>query len=359
MELNSSYKKFENLLERIFRGFEFNVKTGETINQSGKRYEVDLVLNRNQATTFVEVKFYRSKGVNGGLIRDAGKQLKPTMLSQESSVNGLLIISAYAPDDLKYEMVTQDGISLWDRNDLYNLIKYGLRDSQLLEDFEQLLNEAKQGVDTEDVFADAAIVDKVPGDYFKALQFHLTPPPVVPPSPRKRDWCRDLGAVMPGKPGWSSYEKIGVEVLKYLFEKDLANWNTQQRTDDELSRFDMICRVISKNDFWKNLIQSFQSRYVLFEFKNYSDPIGQDQIYTTERYLYLRGLRSVGFIVAPKGGSSNAQKAAKGALREHGKVILILNNDDLCKMVDMKEKGGEPSDYLSDKLDDFLISLSR
>jgi len=121
----------------------------------------------------------------------------------------------------------------------------------------------------------------------------------------------------------------------------------------------MICRVISKNDFWRNLIQSFQSRYVLFEFKNYTEPIGQDQVYTTERYLYLRGLRSVGFIIAPKGGNKQAHKAAKGALREHGKVILILSNDDLCKMIGLKDSGGEPSDYLSDKLDEFLISLSR
>jgi len=357
MEQKSFFNNFEGLLERLFRGFDFEVKVGVRVEQSGKHYEVDIVLHRNQATTYVEVKFYRSKTIPGGLIRESANQLGLLALSREKAVSGLLVISAYAPQDLKDQLVADYGISLWDRNDLYNLMKFGLRDSQLLEDFEHLLNEAKQGVDTEDVFADATIIEQVPRDYFRALQLHIMPPPVQPPP--KRDFCRDLGAVFPGKPGWSTYELVGVEVLKYLFEKDLANWNTQLRTDDELSRFDMICRVISKNDFWRNLIQSFQSRYVLFEFKNYTEPIGQDQVYTTERYLYLRGLRSVGFIIAPKGGNKQAHKAAKGALREHGKVILILSNDDLCKMIGLKDSGGEPSDYLSDKLDEFLISLSR
>jgi len=58
-------------------------------------------------------------------------------------------------------------------------------------------------------------------------------------------------------------------------------------------------------------------------------------------------------------GSPQAVKAAKGALREHGKLILILDNEDLYKMLEMKADGRVPSDYLSGKLDDFLISLSR
>jgi hypothetical protein len=98
---------------------------------------------------------------------------------------------------------------------------------------------------------------------------------------------------------------------------------------------------------------------VLFEFKNYSKPITQDQIFTTERYLYLRGLRSVGFIVARNGGSKKAVAASKGALRENGKLLMILDNTDLKIMLDMKDAGLSASDHLSDKLDDFLITLSR
>jgi len=358
METTSYYKHFEGIIERLLRAFDFTITAHEKRISKKTVSEIDLVVARNGSQTFVEVKFYRSKNVPASSIKNAAEQLRFYVNGEGLAVSGLLIISSYTSKEMKADLRDRYGIIIWDRNDLFNLIKYGLRDTQLLEDFAQLLSEAQQGIDIEDVFADTTFVDAVPGDYFQALQIQLVASAPTPPPP-KRDLCRDLKAVFPGKPGWSSYEKVGVEVLRYLFEKDLANWNTQQTTDDDLNRFDMICRVVSKNDFWKNLIQSFQSRYVLFEFKNYSDPIGQGQIYTTERYLYLRGLRSVGFIIAPNGGSPQAHKAAKGALREHGKVIIILSNDDLCKMITMKENGGEPNDYLSDRLDEFLISLSR
>lgn len=85
----------------------------------------------------------------------------------------------------------------------------------------------------------------------------------------------------------------------------------------------------------------------------------QKEIYTTEKYLYTAALRSVAIILAHNGASDNAITAAKGALREHGKLILILSTDDLCKMLHGKDNDEIPSDYLADILDYWLIILSR
>lgn len=57
---------------------------------------------------------------------------------------------------------------------------------------------------------------------------------------------------------------------------------------------------------------------MIFEFKNYSEPITQKEIYTTEKYLYAKALRCVGILIAANGYSENAQWAAKGCLRENG-----------------------------------------
>jgi hypothetical protein len=170
---------------------------------------------------------------------------------------------------------------------------------------------------------------------------------------------RELTAITPGKEGWVAFEKKAVEILKYLFGTNLAVWEEQQVTDDDLSRFDLVCRILPADDFWRSLIQAFNSRYILFEFKNYTEPITQAQIYTTERYLYPRALRSVGIIICRKGATGHAQSAARGALREHGKLILLLEDGDLVKMLQKRDAGGFASDYLSDKLDEFLLSLSR
>ena len=52
---------------------------------------------------------------------------------------------------------------------------------------------------------------------------------------------------------------------------------------------------------------------MIFEFKNYSEKITQKEIYTTERYLYAKALRSVAIIVSANGYEENAYWAAKGS----------------------------------------------
>ncbi|MGY3404184.1 hypothetical protein ACVWZV_000297 [Bradyrhizobium sp. GM5.1] len=53
-----------------------------------------------------------------------------------------------------------------------------------------------------------------------------------------------------------------------------------------MSFFDLVARVNSEHDFWRAIVNHFQSRYVVFEFKNYRKRIKQGQILTTEKYLY-------------------------------------------------------------------------
>lgn len=52
-------------------------------------------------------------------------------------------------------------------------------------------------------------------------------------------------------------------------------------------------------------------------------------------------------------------QATKGILRENGKLIINLTNEDLCEMIKMKNEGSEPSDYLFEFLDIFLLELGK
>lgn len=87
--------------------------------------------------------------------------------------------------------------------------------------------------------------------------------------------------------------------------------------------------------------------------------ITQKEIYTTDKYLYLKALRSVAIIISCNGASSNADRAIKGTLRENGKLILSISNQDLIKMIDIKINKENPSDYLYSKFDDLLINLEK
>lgn len=157
------------------------------------------------------------------------------------------------------------------------------------------------------------------------------------------------------------YEKLCTRVLKRLFSDDLTLWQEQAKSNDELYRFDLICKIKRDNqkDFWEMAERHFHSKYIIFEFKNYSGTVTQMEVTTTARYLYTKALRSVAIIVSPNGFSVHADKAARGALREEGKLLLPLTNAELIGMLQMQDNGEYPADYLSDKLDSLLIDLEK
>ena len=70
-------------------------------------------------------------------------------------------------------------------------------------------------------------------------------------------------------------------------------------------------------------------------------------------------MRGIAIIISPNGMDDNGGKACRGVLRDEGKLILSLTNDDLLEMLRMKEDGEDPADFLSDKLDELLIDLEK
>ena len=152
-----------------------------------------------------------------------------------------------------------------------------------------------------------------------------------------------------GGPLARTYEVLCHKLLENAFSEDLALWKEQQKSNNELYRFDLLCRIKDENQktFWSILERYFKSKYVIFEFKNYNKPITQKEIYTTEKYLYAKALRSVGIIIAAHGYDENAYWAAKGCLRENGKLIILLDTDDLIEMNKVNFAKDDPSTITS------------
>lgn len=80
---------------------------------------------------------------------------------------------------------------------------------------------------------------------------------------------------------------------------------------------------------------------------------------TTEKYLLGKALRSVAIILSRRGADESATQMAQGAMREHGKLMLVLNDDGVCEMLHMKQRGEDPTDFLFDMVDNFLLTLPR
>ena len=169
----------------------------------------------------------------------------------------------------------------------------------------------------------------------------------------------ELKKIAFGKKSWKKYEAQCEKILKYLFPNDLYGWHSQLRTDDGLNRYDFVCRVRPATDFWKFLIDQLNSQYIIFEFKNYKEKIAQGQMLTTEKYLLEKALRKVAILLTRNGASESATKMARGAMRDSGKMMLVLDDIKLIEMIKMKQIGSDPTDYLFELADEFLLTLSR
>lgn len=126
-------------------------------------------------------------------------------------------------------------------------------------------------------------------------------------------------------------------------------------------RASIVLSLLSPRDtgvFWVSLAQDFRCRYVVFELKNYAGAISQNQIYTTEKYLFPNALRSVAIIIARNGADKGAIRAVQGALRETGKVMLILSLDQVFNLLWAKDRGIEPSDLMIDLMDRLLTTIA-
>ena len=108
---------------------------------------------------------------------------------------------------------------------------------------------------------------------------------------------------------------------------------------------------------WQLIVQHYNSHFVVFEFKNYTKRIDQNLIYITEKYLYDSALRNVAIIVSRKGFSESARFAAEGCLKEHGKLVLGIKDEDLIEM--LRLKSDKAADYLLEKLEGFLMGISK
>ena len=150
-----------------------------------------------------------------------------------------------------------------------------------------------------------------------------------------------------------------------LFESNYFNILTSQhKTKDQHFRMDLIgsLKINQNNDknmhpLWQMLVQHYNSHFIVFEFKNYSKAIDQNLIYITEKYLFDAALRNVAIIISRKGFSESAKFAARGCLKEHGKLIIDLTDEDLIKMLNLRSD--EASDFILQKLEKLLMSISK
>lgn len=340
VDLMNDHNDFMHLCAQLLQKHDYEILERESLISD--RMRADLIVRSSDSQKYiVEVKLYRSERVAASLIRQAAYQLKKYMAASDIN-RAILIASSQVSTDMSQQL-KEEGIYVWDINYIYALTGDDLR---LLEAFTEIFSYAEVGVSGTKPLPE-------PIAAFSERVFDTSS------TERGAQLILNLNSTPAGKVGAKVFEDWCEEALKYLFDEEFRHWTRQSKVAKGFHRLDLIARLVPQHSFWIATAQDFKTRYIVFEFKNYKDKLSQSEIYTTEKYLFVKALRSVAIIIARNGADEGAWHAIEGALRENGKVILIITLKELEQMLLHKDYGDDPTDILIQKMNGLLMGLGR
>ena len=327
---------FESIIAEIFEKANYKV-TGEAKHGT---YVFDLLVQKDELTYAVEIKYINREFISSLAFIERSMQ-RFVEASFENEYKPVLVISENISKRVREEYKQRKKFEKLLIIDVANLLYITREDQKMRDKLVALL---------------PRVVDEIEPEKPESININCTDK-----NDPYDDIVKELNICPVGKKYSTQFEKACESALKYVFKDDLALWLCQKTSNNSLYRFDLLCKIKdgSKKGFWDIAERYFRSKYILFEFKNYGGRITQNEIYTTEKYLYLKALRSISIIISAKGADRNARIAAKGVFRESGKLILLLDKDELIKMCEMKKKQDDPTNYLQDKLDSILVELEK
>jgi hypothetical protein len=166
-----------------------------------------------------------------------------------------------------------------------------------------------------------------------------------------------LQVVPTGAEHASEYQRLILEILNFLFSPELIDGELEVRTVDGTERRDIIFTNDSDQSFWDYVRNEHSALLVMFETKNVSE-VTSVHLNQTATYLGDR-IGRLGFIVTRNPPREPALKKAYSVFNDSTprKVILILSDQDLNQMLDMKCQGRDPMRYVQSLYRAFRTSV--
>lgn len=325
----------EGFCERLLNRF------GGSVVWQRRNDPVDFVLVTEKEEILVEYKSYRNREIPAQMVERALMQIAYINEEKKENQQLLLILLGEVSETFKENTFIKHRVTIWD---IANLLFYVQDDSKLLNELSQLIYFPLSDIKPSLPYGwspQKVQEDEVHTDFGKInLEARLT-------------------ACKAGNKHFREYEKVCKDIILYLFGEEFAIVSDQHKTGDKLFRMDLLCSLKGTSAFWQLIKQHYNTRYMVIEFKNHAQKLQQNIVFITEKYLFNPALRNVAIIISRKGFSKAASAAAISCLKEHGKLIMDITDQDLIEMLHKKDQGMEPADYLLEKLEWMLMSISK
>ncbi|WP_407557054.1 restriction endonuclease [Winogradskyella sp. 4-2091] len=166
-----------------------------------------------------------------------------------------------------------------------------------------------------------------------------------------------LGNIKPGKTDWSLYQQTVFDILEYLFCPPLEIPHYELADLDSRNRRDIIFGNDSEDTFWKSIREIYQGHYIVVDAKNYSKKLAKRPIVDITHYLKPYGCGMFGIIDCRMGSGGASDHAIKEQWIGNKKMIVVLSDEDLVEMLQLKKNGNNPVEIIKRKIAIFRMTL--
>jgi len=158
---------------------------------------------------------------------------------------------------------------------------------------------------------------------------------------------RRLQDTPPGREQASGYQRLVLEILNFLFSPELIDGTPEVKTIDGTERRDIVFTNDSDESFWEYIRSEHAGLIVMFEVKNTS-ALDLAAVNQTATYLGDR-LGRLGVIVTRARVNDGVMRKTFSVWNDsapHRKVILILTDDHLHELLDLRGGDDSPTQWM-------------
>ena len=165
-----------------------------------------------------------------------------------------------------------------------------------------------------------------------------------------------LKACTPGT-DWVGYQKVIADVFEFLFTPPLMRPIWESSDAPRANRRDIILPNYAADGFWKFLRETYHAHYIVVDAKNHKGRITKPQALQIANYLKPHGTGMFGIIATRSGASSTCHHNIAEQWTLYGKLIVLLSDDDIERMLLAAGSAGKPEDVIGQIIQRFRLSM--
>ena len=173
----------------------------------------------------------------------------------------------------------------------------------------------------------------------------------------ERKLIKELKEIEPGKKNWSRYQNHIGKIIDYLFADILSAAIPESSDENKINRRDFILRNYTADGFWKYLRSRYNADFIVIDAKNYKGGVKKREINQIANYLKKGGTGTFALIISRVEENRNAYLTRRDKWLLDEKMLVVLTDDDICKMILAKAASNDPEEIIKQRIEEFRLKI--